>query len=72
MKASRVQSQLLEEIQELTTAQCALLLDLVRSLKEGRIEPTPPRQLGPLRLHLSSMSPHGTFSREGIYGDDGR
>lgn len=71
VKATRVQSQLLEEIQALTAAQRALLLELIRSFKDSRREP-PPRQLGPLRLHLSTASPEGTFGREELYGDDER
>ncbi len=37
----------------------------------ARSEP-PRQQLPPLKLHLSDASPGATWSREEIYGDDGR
>lgn len=73
MTATQVQTQLLEEIETLTPAQRLVLPDLIRSFRLASQEG--PRILpasSPLKLHLSTAGPAGSFRREEIYGDDGR
>lgn len=41
-------------------------------LADAAEEPAPKRELEPLRLHTVSVGGTSTWSREEIYGDDGR
>lgn len=70
MTATQVKKQLLEELDSLSQAQHLLLLQWIRTFRNT--PPKGPSEHGPLVLHFAAGSPRGTWSREEIYGEDGR
>ena len=70
MTAAQIKSQLLEELETLSVAQRLLLLQWIRTFRSA--QNAGPPEHGPLKLHLATGSPQGTWNREEMYGEDGR